>query len=199
MVKFDLKASQVDELHREISSHFLSFQTKNNLACPSSCGKCCTYPDIQCSVLEAIPLAIYLNKNEQLQEMKEKIQNRPTDSLCHLFQPIGSDGTKGFCSLYQYRPIICRIFGAYAHKNKSGRYQLALCSVLKQEKRNLDSIEGLDFQSSFSYWTKLLDDIDPYLAKDVNPINISLSKAIELVEQYNYLASSENDGSVQVS
>lgn len=184
-------ASQVQDLFNEISAHFTKFQSGHNLPCPPECGKCCKYPDIQCSVLEMLPLAFQLTSSPQYFQIRESILNNKINQnkICYLFVSNQEDSNKGFCSIYKFRPSICRIFGVYGFKNKNNEIILSTCNTLKS---NMDSSNPpsknipVTFQDTPMYWNQKLQDISPNYANDINHINESIRKALILVDNYFY-------------
>ena len=191
MTNLEIKATQVQDLFLEISDNFKKFQTNHQIFCLKDCGKCCTYNDIQCSVLELIPFALYIARIPELNPLAEKIRSNPESKFCHLYQSTSDDNKKGFCQYYQYRPSICRIFGAYAAKNKYGKYSVSTCDLLK-EQREKSSLGNDEYQNTPMFWTEKLKSIDPHLAEDKNHINISLLKALDIVDTIHYYQQLEN-------
>lgn len=184
--------NEIECLQLTISNHFNQLQETTGLKCLRSCGKCCNYNDIKCSVLEVLPLAFYIKTNN-LFELEKLILENPNQKICHLFQALTVDGKKGFCGQYHYRPSICRMFGVYAFKNKFNEFKLGSCDIIKNEYEINESEIVLDFESTMSYWTNLIENIDPYLASDINHINLSIYKALDLIDRHLYFQDTESN------
>ena len=176
---------EVNALFAEISERFNSFQSNNNLSCLSGCGKCCSYPDITCTTLEALPFAYDIYLEGSLEDFKLRLETN-VGSTCLLFKSLDEFSNNGFCTRYQDRPSICRMFGAYAYRNKQSVYQLALCSTLKKQHPNPALKENLDSSLTMSYWNQRLQDLEPNLTREQLPINKALLKAIYYLEDYFY-------------
>ncbi|PTT95965.1 YkgJ family cysteine cluster protein, partial [Pseudomonas sp. HMWF031] len=50
----------------------------------------------------------------------------PRDLFLNLMRNVG------YCGIYEYRPGICRMFGAAGYKTKSGEATLSVCKPIKQ-------------------------------------------------------------------
>ena len=166
------------------------FQKKSGLACLTGCGHCCTKPDISVAVLEFLPYALELFIQKRSMLVRDALIAKP-QSICHLFrsdEPIEGTNTKGACSEYHNRGLICRLFGFSTTRDKVGKPVLSTCTWIKgtQAEKILAAevlIEAGEAPSYISYYQKLTQ-IDFRMGQDYLPINEAIIKAIDEVENY---------------
>lgn len=113
----------------EMGETFSAFQRETGLSCAPGCGKCCLYPDIESSTLEALPLALKIFREGTLDQWLEKL--RSSDGLCALWEGNRETGA-GKCTEYAYRPSVCRIFGASGFFDKNHSVSLSVCKIIKE-------------------------------------------------------------------
>lgn len=180
------KGKAVQLLFTQLDAAIASFQKNTTLHCQLGCGKCCFKPDIEATVLEFLPWALYLYRQHQAEEWLEKL-NQSDSSVCLILNPT-QEGA-GLCSQYSYRGLICRLFGYAARTNKYGKKELVTCTIIKDEQKNAfknahEQIAlGLPVPVMHEYYLQLAS-IDFDLAREFFPINIALRKAIEKVLSY---------------
>lgn len=168
--------------YEEMSSAFSIAQTKNNLQCPSNCGRCCENPSIEASVLEMLPMALYLHDNNLVDTYLEKIdQAMTTTQYC-----IGLQNNR--CHLHQYRPTICRMFGVSGHLDKNRNLKASICKVLKEHNPE-DSHKIISNPENhnlpiMTHWSSKLLTLEPELLSKQIHINLALRQAIQKVELY---------------
>jgi uncharacterized protein len=170
-------------LHQEMSS----FQGWSGLTCKSGCGKCCTKPDIEATVLEFLPFANHIYETKQSDEWLEKLTGDPGD-VCLFFHP-GTTLGSGACSQYAHRGLICRLFGYSARTNKYAQKEFVTCKVIKTEQPETYTAivgkvrTGSDIPVMNHHYMRL-HAIDASLARDFYPINEAIKRAIETVLHY---------------
>jgi hypothetical protein len=179
----------VEELYRNLDLEIIEFQKHTKLSCVAGCGKCCTTPDIDASPLEFLPWAFHLFLNGEAEIVLNKL-NLKQNSICHIYSPLSLlENTSGSCSDYQYRGLICRLFGFGASKDKYGALRLATCKVIKEgQKENFEKStelinKGLTVPIFTDYYMNL-SQIDFKLGNTIVPVNKALKLAIEEVLQY---------------
>ena len=89
-----------------------------NVHCKKGCGTCCEHfiPDVY--GVEARFLALGLMFDDKLDLALDRIKKwNPESPHCPLYD-FDSDY---HCTVYRYRPLICRLFGATASKDKEGK------------------------------------------------------------------------------
>ena len=179
----------VEDLYQNLALEITEFQTNTKLSCVVGCGKCCSTPEIDASPLEFLPWAfdVFL-KGEALHTLKQL--NNTTSSNCHLYLPKSlEEYSKGQCSNYKYRGLICRLFGYGATTDKYGKLRIASCSIIKDgQKENFEkSTEAINNGLSIPIFTEYymqLSQIDFKLGNVFVPINKALKLALEEVLQY---------------
>lgn len=109
-----------EDLDRDESRFCESF----DVHCKSGCGSCCEHfiPDI--TRIESEYLAFGLAVEGRQQEILDLVRDwDPENPVCPLYR----FDTPFHCSVYRWRPLICRLFGACAVKDKEGRPQFRHC------------------------------------------------------------------------
>jgi Fe-S-cluster containining protein len=124
-------SSQVMDVYQSLSQEFSAFQSSQSLNCVEKCGACCNKPDIEVSPLEMLPYALHLFDGGQAEQVFDELQSY-SGFACKQYQRLSLDGTEGYCGIYEYRPGICRMFGAAGYKTKSGEATLSVCKPIKQ-------------------------------------------------------------------
>lgn len=179
----------VEELYHQLDLEISKFQTHTKLSCIAGCGKCCSTPQIDASPLEFLPWAFHVFLNGEA-EQKLVLLNDKTTSNCHLYKPFSiAEFTKGQCSDYKHRGLICRLFGYGATTDKYGQLRIVSCNIIKeQQKENFDkSTEAINNGLSIPIFTEYymqLSQIDFKLGNVFVPINKALKLALEEVLQY---------------
>lgn len=104
--------------------------------------------------------------------------------LCVFYCPDPCGAGKGRCSYYEFRPLVCRLFGFASRRNKRGILELTHCKPIKEAFPTLlhsaliRMSEGLDtpvYQDSFMH----VASIQPHLGYRTLPINLALKSAME--------------------
>ena len=124
-------SSQVMDVYQSLSQEFSAYQSSQSLNCVEKCGACCNKPDIEVSPLEMLPYALHLFDTGQAEQVFDELQSY-NGFACKQYQRLSLDGTEGYCGIYEYRPGICRMFGAAGYKTKSGEATLSVCKPIKQ-------------------------------------------------------------------
>ncbi len=180
------KVKAVEELFQKLDDEISSFQVKSTLHCKMGCGKCCFKSDIEATILEFLPFAYYLYKEGKAEEWLIKIKSSES-SICQILNP--SQNGVGLCSEYQYRGLICRLFGFSARTNKYGKKELVTCQIIKTEQeeayQSSESMleQGLEVPVMNQFYMQL-HGIDDELTRNFYPINTAIRHAIEEVMHY---------------
>jgi len=177
-------AKSVEGVFEGLEGEMEAFKAGCSLGCPPGCGACCTFPDIEATVLEFLPLAMALADTGKAESILEELQHR-SDARCVFFQALEGDG-QGFCGCYPHRGMICRLFGFSALRTKEGKLRLAACRVLKtgepariqEGQRRLESGVPIPVMPDYAQRLMLLD---LGLGTEHLPINLAIRKAIERV------------------
>jgi hypothetical protein len=165
------------------------FQRNTRLQCASGCGKCCLKPDIEASVLEFLPFAYHFYHENDFETVMKFVE-APESRICKLFKPLVIESEKGFCGNYDYRGLICRLFGYSAMRDKANKPTMFTCSIIKSAPEYDEALvklaKGLKVPYTADYY-KRLSQIDYGLANEMLPINAAIRRAIqEVVHYYTY-------------
>ena len=180
------KVSAVKRVYARLDKEIATMQKASGLHCLTGCGECCKKPDIECTPLEFLPLALELYDEGRAEQAWEELQEQH-NSLCYVFRPhVTNFG--GLCNAYPNRGLICRLFGFTARTNKEGQRELVTCKFIKEEQalaftqvaEELKAGKKIPVMSE--YYTRLTS-IDPTLA-EFYPINQAIQKALEVVMHY---------------
>jgi len=180
------KVRAVENIYQSLEKEIARFQQNSNFKCIENCHACCTKKDIEANPLEFLPLAYHLYKNQQAYTFLESLEQRSEDPVCALFNPFH---TQGACSLYQYRGLICRLFGFSAAIDKNEKKNLITCKLLKTQKiseyKNAQLLinKGFPVPHTSKYYMKLYA-IDLKLSSQYYPVNKAIEHAIETVLFY---------------
>lgn len=180
------KIKAVEEVFQNLDRDIASFQAWSGLGCKAGCGKCCYKADIEATILEFLPFAQHLYEHNLADEWLEKIKTTEA-SLCVILNPLQSGA--GLCSEYQYRGLICRLFGFSSRTNKYGKKELVTCQVIKTEQceEYAGAIEKIEEGSEVPVMNQhymRLHAIDFDLAREFFPINEAIKRAIEVILHY---------------
>lgn len=180
-------AFELQNIYDEMGSSFANYQKNSGLNCLEGCGKCCTNPDIEASVLEMLPLAVRLNDENKLDEWLTKLETPAKDS-CLMFEPHSEDGTKGMCGAYKERPSVCRMFGVAGYFDKHHEVTLSVCKLIREKYPELTQTRISEATAENTpvlvNWSYRMAEIDPALIQDRMPLNQALKLALEKVALY---------------
>lgn len=183
------KVLAVEKLFKRLDNDISEFRKESGIYCFSGCGKCCNKPDIEASPLEFLPLAFHWFSHGKADEMLQQLEKNQSLN-CMIYKPLSvDDPNHGHCGEYQYRGLICRLFGYGAGKDKYGQLRIVTCKLIKEQQvENYEkAVEILKSKSTVpvftDYYQKLMQ-IDFRLTKDMLPINEAIQAALETVMQY---------------
>lgn len=182
----ELAQSILDEFN-QISSRFSQFQTSNDLSCITNCGKCCFKPDIYCTPMELLPLAIELLTRGEAQKIYDKVKDRQNER-CIFLHVDNEQKFQGKCTEYLFRPLVCRMFGVSARHGKNGKVDFSICHEIKEAKKTqaLEMLQKLEQGELTDIPFIELEKnkmavIDPRFLEQEYPINVSLTMILEKV------------------
>ncbi len=179
---------QIEKVYQRMERELSRFGQTTRVGCPSGCITCCLKPDLEASVLEFLPLAWHLVTTGQHDGVIARIEEYP--KVCASLNTLRTVTEQPGCRFYAHRGAICRLFGSAALRNlKTRRNTLYSCKIQKELYADrweemvaqINSLKGVPLVTD--YYMEL-QTIDPQLANDYNPINISIRKAINKVELY---------------
>lgn len=179
--------TRIKELEREVhkillesGSVFAHYQRDTNLNCIEGCGACCLGTEISATPLEMLPAAMNLLGNGMANTYL-KILDDEKNTQCIFYHKLSSDGQKGQCTNYLYRPCVCRSFGAAAVRDKFGVNSLSVCSKIKTQhpeayEQAKTTTENAPYIGQFA---NQVNGLDPNLSRKLMPINLALKEMLE--------------------
>lgn len=180
------KVAAVKRVYARLDKDIERMQQKSGLHCLSGCGECCKKPDIECTPIEFLPLALEIFDQGNAEQVWQELQEKK-DTLCYVFRPhVTHFG--GMCNAYPNRGLICRLFGFTARINKESQPELVTCKFIKEEQaKEFEALTsamkaGEKIPVMGHYYTRITT-IDPSLA-EFYPINKAMQKALEVVMHY---------------
>ena len=183
------RVALVEVLFENLDTEIRTFQKETKLGCIAGCGKCCSTPEIDASPLEFLPWAFHVFLNGLAEETLLELEQN-TNATCFLYRPKSlTEFTKGNCSTYQYRGLICRLFGFGATTDKYGKLRIATCNIIKEgQTTNFESAtnainSGLNVPIFTEYYMQL-SQIDFKLGNVFLPVNKAMKVALEEVLHY---------------
>lgn len=178
------KIAATEGVFKKLDDEIASFQSQSGLHCQWGCGKCCFKADIEATVLEFLPFANHLYKNDLAFVWYEKLKASDAP-ICLILNP--TQHGAGLCSEYAYRGLICRLFGYSARTNKYGKHELVTCQIIKSEQATAyaHAIQQIEAETMtlpvMSQYYMQLHAIDFELTREFFPINEAMRRAIELI------------------
>jgi len=179
----------VEILFQNLETEITTFQTKTKLSCIAGCGKCCATPEIEASPLEFLPWAFHVFLNGLAEKTLAELEQSTTAS-CFLYRPKSlAEFTSGNCSTYQYRGLICRLFGFGATTDKYGKLRIATCNIIKEvqavhyENATIAIHSDLSVPIFTAYYMQL-SQIDFKLGTIFQPVNQAMKTALEEILHY---------------
>lgn len=181
------KIRKVERVFKQLDRETEKLGKQSGIKCLNNCNLCCLKKGLEANVLEFLPFAWYLVRNNLHEAALDLLETNP--EFCINLNKNPMPGKVAGCSVYEYRGLICRLFGSSANRDKNGALAVYACSYLKTEypdefKRTNERINsGMNIPVVTDYYYQIYF-IDPQLANDYNPINVSIRKAIEKVAYY---------------
>lgn len=183
------KVRAVEKVFKSLDQESGIFNHKTGIRCLDGCGKCCTKPDIEASPLEYLPLAFEWYR-QGIAEEKYAMLKENKSPICINYSPLSIENSStGNCQHYQYRGLVCRLFGNGASRDKHGKLVYVTCRLIKENQPEevaytMSLIEKKEYVPVFSDYYKKLYQIDFRLAGKIVSINEAIMLALEEVMQY---------------
>jgi Fe-S-cluster containining protein len=176
---------RIHGIYREFDRYISSLQMATGIRCPDGCGICCQSQVVEATVLECLPLAGEIFDQGKEEATLSAIDERTErgDLKCVLYIPHRDLPESGRCAYYDYRPLVCRLFGFAARRNKFGQKELCLCRVAKKAEpakstaaeTKTDLTHVPDFHEAFMRIASL----SPGIGTSLLPINTALRQSLE--------------------
>lgn len=183
------KVRAVEKLFSIIDKDIKKFQIASGINCISGCSHCCFNPEIEATVLGFLPLAYNLLIEDKIEDFYNNLNLNIENKICFLLSPLWIEEQQGMCSKYEYRALICRLFGFSQKINKYGEPEFFTCRKIKENfhekyiivKENVGKFPSLPIVSN--YYMRL-----SYIDYDLNnrfyPINEAILKSLIYVMNY---------------
>ncbi|HEX7584525.1 MAG TPA: YkgJ family cysteine cluster protein [Prolixibacteraceae bacterium] len=181
------KIRKVERVFKQLDKETTKFSKQSELKCLTNCNLCCMKKGLEANVLEFLPLAWYLVKNNLHEAALDLLETNPEH--CINLAKTQVQGITAGCSVYDHRGLICRLFGSSGVRDKHAKLAVYTCTHMKAEfpvefKRTMERINsGMNIPVVTDFYYQIYF-IDPQMANDYNPINVSIRKAIEKVAYY---------------
>lgn len=169
----------------EMGETFSAFQKDSGLHCISGCGQCCRFPDIESTVLESLPFAFNAFREGKLEEWIGRLES--TQGSCILWEGNPETG-QGRCSSYNFRPSVCRVFGASGYFDKNHNVSLSICKFIKETSPEVveTALKNCTLENTpmIAQWYSKIQSLGSPELLERRPINESLLAALQLIGFY---------------
>ena len=120
------------ELYAQVAQKQAVWYKKSGFTCPRGCGECCRNfePDLLESESHFMAFWILENEPEMAENLLQGNFPFPENKGC----PFWNESGEYHCTVYGGRPFICRFFGAYGSKSKTGERVFKPCKFYPAEK-----------------------------------------------------------------
>jgi Fe-S-cluster containining protein len=168
-------------IYRDADAAIDAFQRATGLACPTGCGTCCETQTPYVRIADMQEIAEAHVVRGVAEDTLERARAAGAERPCAIYEP---GRLPGGCTEYELRPVLCRLFGFGAVRDKHGAAALAACRVHKQQvpeaaARAIAHVLAGGAVPMIADWQAAADaasdDGDPRLL----PINLALAAALE--------------------
>lgn len=178
-------AQQVELVYRDMSATFNAYQQRRELHCRADCGRCCRKPDVYVSVLEMLPLALYLYDTGQAEAVLQQAADYQGE-FCFFYAARDATGENGQCRIYDYRGGICRMFGAVGIPDKYGKLTLSTCQPIREDHADAYNASiiaitreiAADPPPLIKHWKNHVTNIDYGLGQEDLPLTEAVREAL---------------------
>jgi Fe-S-cluster containining protein len=178
--------NKIISTYKRLDKTIARFQAATGINCPDGCGICCMEWWVETSILEVLPLALEIYSRRQEEEVLISIQEKEKDQdfRCVLLLSEPPRDMKGSCGYYNFRPLLCRLFGFASRKNKFNKPEFSPCRIIKSadpdgvkraEKAVSEGMKTPVYQEAFMR----IASINPGMGFRILPINQALKGALE--------------------
>lgn len=183
-MNLDEKILAVEKIFSVIDVATDNVKKTTGLSCARGCGKCCSNPAIESTVLEMMPMAQNILESGDVEAVLSAAALHDK-GICVFFEASVPDGSSGKCLAYDKRPSLCRMFGFAGRRNKFGANEFSYCAVHKRDIP--DAVSNAEKLAAahkvevplFTFYTQQIENLDPDLGHQRYGINKSLLLAME--------------------
>lgn len=176
------------EVYRDIDRRIDRLVNATGFSCPEGCGSCCEKESVEATVLECLPAARELFLKGDAERIREEIveKEKRGEAGCVFYVPDPVFEGMGRCSLYETRPLVCRLFGFAARKNRYNEKEFVFCKKQpsaedETRKRVIVAMESDMSVPVFQEEFMRVSSIDPGKGGKLMPINKAFREAIEVM------------------
>ncbi len=174
--------------YRDLDRQIRDFKLHSGLRCGMRCGACCESAHVEATALECLPLARAIFRRGKEEEISLILDKNLFEGVygCALYLADSEKSGLGRCSFYPFRPLICRLFGYAARRNKYGKLELSFCKVMQNSRSEDQRSISANTMESFNppiYQTAFLRIacLEPSMGFRLQPINNALREAMEYI------------------
>lgn len=170
----------IDKIYSSLENKQIVFCDTFCIHCKDGCGKCCEHFTPEISYLESLFLAYGLIIENKDKEVYDKLKESDDSIIsCPLYD---INNLKHHCTVYKYRPLICRLFGASASKDKNGKPVFRKCKWNDNGKdvSSEEFLSHLDSVITMDEYGRLVLDNEPNNT-NLLPLKKSLMSSIEKI------------------
>ena len=171
------------DLYNEMDAAVAEFQRMSGLYCPAGCGMCCDTVNVEATMLEMLPAAHEIHLRGEADYWLDRLAGRQDRDICAIYMPDPGQNTAGNCSLYAWRPALCRLFGFASVIGRKDSRTLSLCKYAGQaDPIHAAAAQALANQAPcFIHYAAKIYGLDPASGNRLMPVNRALNQAIEQV------------------
>jgi Fe-S-cluster containining protein len=158
-------------LYAEADRATTAFANATGLACPTGCGTCCTDHRPHVTVDDVAAIAEVAVTDGTAEALLDRALDAG-EGACVLYEP---NRAPGGCTMYALRPLVCRLFGFAAVRDKHGAPVLATCHVHRATAP--DAVARAEAAAGDA--PVFGDLVDPIDAQGQQPINVALAAALD--------------------
>lgn len=174
-------ATSVSALFADAERATRSFAAATGLRCPDGCGACCHDARPEVTELDVSLITRELVARGVGEATLEEARLR-ADDRCVFYASEAGAPHRGRCTVYEQRPMLCRLFGFGAVRGKGGP-ELAVCRVQRarapEELAIAEAAARRGEAPLFADHQSRLDGLDPARSTRKQPINVALARALE--------------------
>lgn len=133
-----MKYLTIESISRQVYRQYIEieFRIRNlmrliDFKCPEKCGYCCASHEIESTVVEMYPLMMHILRSGRIEDLIGKLARKKESDPCIFFEPYPGCSCEGFCTVYRFRPLICRMFSFSGRKRKDGSVEPQVCRILR--------------------------------------------------------------------
>lgn len=127
---------EILRLYAEMDRHCFSFCLATGLRCLEGCGVCCHSHKVEARPIELLPAIVALYKRGEMEQWLARLSSGSLDSETCLFYT-SEIVSGGHCLMYDWRPIMCRLFNFAVFTRKEGQRVFQACKPLQEVRPDL--------------------------------------------------------------